>query len=134
MSDWEFLEHTGDVILRVRAPSPGDLFSRAALALGEYIFGQKTGAGESHREVVRVTAKEREGLLVEWLSRMLFLMSVQRARPVAILPERVEEGCFEATVEFASAVPEEEIKAVTWHGLAISEHGGEFTATVTCDL
>jgi len=134
VSDWEFLEHTGDVIVRVRGRSLGELFSRAALALGAYVYGEPAPTGERSSELVSVTAGDREALLVEWLSRILFLMSVKRARPVVIQPGAAEARHFEATVEFAAGVPEDEIKAVTWHGLAISEHGGEYTATVTCDL
>ena len=68
----EELEHTADIRFRIRAPTLGDLFVEAARALMETLYGD-TGGPVTETRVVEVRAADREVLLHDFLSEVLFL-------------------------------------------------------------
>lgn len=133
----ELIEHTADVGLRVWAPGLGELFAEAAIALVG-IMGSAPGA-PTRTERVRIEAPDVGGLLVDWLSEVLFLFEARRfaaARASVGVDEHLWrlhaelEGHEEASfVQHGPAV-----KAVTYHGLDIARTDAGYEARVYLDV
>jgi SHS2 domain-containing protein len=72
---YEELEHTADIRLRVRSPSPETLFAETALAMMEIIYG-KSRPGTVER-TIDLGAENTENLLLDFLSEVLFISEVE---------------------------------------------------------
>ncbi|HWQ12515.1 MAG TPA: archease [Roseiflexaceae bacterium] len=132
--DYEELEHTAEVGLRVRASTPAELFACAASGMFALIGAQP---GEQRtRHTVTVESSDAESLLVDWLSELL----VWHERTGAIYdqpeitrwtPTRLEA----ILVGYAPRTPPATaIKAVTYHGLRLAEENGAWLAEIYFDV
>ena len=134
-SGYEFVEHTADIRLRVRGVTLGDLFTAALDGMNAYIFGPDTPRGAVIvREGVEIEATDPTDLLVAWLARGLYLTSIHRAATRVFAVESVTPTKIRATLEVVRADPFEEIKAVTYHGLAVEKTATGYEALITFDI
>ena len=72
----EELEHTADIRFRIRAPTLEGLFAEAVRALMETLYGSTEGPIAETR-TVEVAAADREVLLHDFLSEVLFLADAE---------------------------------------------------------
>ncbi len=72
---YEELDHTADIRLRVRSPSPDSLFAETALAMMKIVYGESR-PGEIRR-TIELSAGNTENLLLDFLSEVLFLSEVE---------------------------------------------------------
>ena len=72
---YEELDHTADIRLKVRSPSPDSLFAETALAMMKIVYGESR-FGEVER-VIELEAGNTENLLLDFLSEVLFLSEVE---------------------------------------------------------
>lgn len=72
---FEELEHTADVLVRVRAASINELFADAARALFSVMYGPCRDAGIV--QTLTVEAGDPESLLHDFLSELLFIADVE---------------------------------------------------------
>src|SRR3712207_4355293 len=87
------LDHTADVGFELRAPSLEALFDEARRALLMVVFEHPPEEGEGV-DAVRLTAPDRETLLVRWLNELVYLIQDAGFVPAGAeiqLPERSEE-------------------------------------------
>jgi SHS2 domain-containing protein len=114
------VEHTADWELAVWAPDLAGLLEQAArgmLALAGVVLAD----GPRTERRVRIAAADPEGLLVGFLEELLYL---GEADGLAFdrFDIQIFEGAVEARVEGAPIARQvREIKAVTWHNLAVRE-------------
>jgi len=91
--DYEELEHTAEIGLRVRAATPAALFACAATGMFALIDAQP---GEQRmRHVVTIESSDAESLLVDWLSELLYWHERDGEiyyKPVEQVVEVVEDG------------------------------------------
>jgi SHS2 domain-containing protein len=135
---FEILEHPADIGFRAFAATLPGLFVNAALAM--LSIASDPEAVEARQEYpIAVASGDRESLLVDWLSEILYWHDGKRIafRDFQIgemLENRIEAvGCGEPRD------PERHparliVKAVTWHQLRIEERGGLWTAQVYLDI
>ena len=88
---FEFVEHTADLAVRLRARALTGVFAAAAAAFTEAVTDGGTVRAVEERRV-RLSAAELELLLVDWLNELLFLFETE------------EFLAREADVEITSAV------------------------------
>lgn len=131
------LEHTADLGIELAAPTRSELFRRAALALARLMVGaDEVGAVE--RRELEVRADSDADLMHDLLSALLNLFVIDafiwreaqiaagRGRlGVILLGERLDR----ARHEFRG-----EIKAVTYHQLAVEQRDGQWRARVIFDV
>jgi SHS2 domain-containing protein len=120
----ELVEHTADVGLRVWGQSLEDVFAQAAIGLVA-VMGRADGPSVS--ETVKLDAPDLGALFVDWLSEVLFLFEARQVAPTDVRVRIDREACgLSATIDgvkAASFVQEgPAVKAVTYHGLEISDH------------
>jgi len=131
---YTLVDHTADLALRVSAPTPGDLFAEAALALCDVMGALLAFREETLR--VEVTGIDREDLLVRWLQEVLYHVQVRGFRVCGAGPVDLEEGSASGALDGAhvGGALLAEIKAVTYHGLAVERVGGAYEATIILDV
>lgn len=131
---FEELAHTADWTLRVRGATLDELFENAARGM-QSLAGAQPAPTPGRWARLKLEAPDPEGLLVAWLEELLFRIE---ARQVYLAdPEvRTREGRrLRARVrELPLAALARQIKAVTYHDLAVvrTQHGLE--ATLTFDV
>ena len=135
------IDHTGDIGIRVTAPSLERLFARAAW--GTFAVLTDVDAVEPREgQVVSVEAADREALMVRWLSELNFIHTTQHRLFCAFDVEitDTEEGlsldatCRGEPIDTDRHTVYTEIKAVTFHGMAIEETDGGWTVQVIFDM
>ncbi|MGH2750508.1 MAG: archease [Actinomycetota bacterium] len=139
MSGYEILEHTADIGLRAHGTRVEDLFEQATRGLCDIAgIWQPDRSGACELIDITVEARDREGLLVDWLSEVLY---VHDARNAALSSVQLSEVGDERAVgrilieplgvEAETAI---QIKAVTYHQLAVRKSSSGWSATVFFDI
>ncbi|MBI4713173.1 MAG: archease [Planctomycetes bacterium] len=140
---YEFLAHTADIGIRVRARSLKGLFTNAAFALFDIstVLGRVRPARSLR---IELTALDIEELLQGWLGRLLSewtlnglllsnfqLLSIKKGLNNKIhLTARVWGEVFDKTRHKIK----KEIKAVTFHDLKVTKKKEGFEASVVFDV
>ena len=130
-----FEEHTGEVLLRVVAPSLPQLFVEAGLALADLMAEQRAPSSRESPETVAIRAPDREALLVEWLNELIFRSETQQKIYDHIHITHLSDN--ELRAEIRGAFPERlrtSVKAATFHRLKIQPEVNGYSATVVLDV
>jgi SHS2 domain-containing protein len=131
---YEEIEHTADRALKVWGRKLPDLFVGAARGLYSLMANLDGLVATGWREV-RLEARDRESLLVEWLNELLFLTEMEG---LLFVDSRIESlsgtqlmaraGCVVAPVTKAH------IKATTFHNLELVQDEGGWSTVITFDV
>jgi SHS2 domain-containing protein len=130
-----FDDHTGDVRLRVEAPTLPGLFEEAARGLAELMLERAMELGLNGAERVSLRAPDREALLVDWLNELIFLSETRQRIYTDVTVHRASDTELVATVR--GVLPEAlrtAVKAATLHDLRVVEAQGGYSATVVLDV
>jgi SHS2 domain-containing protein len=138
---YHFLDHTGDVAVRLRAASLDALFADAARALTATLT-ETADIKPVVRLELSLEAASLDLLLVDWLNELVYRFDVDRlvvAHADTCVREAGDAWCVDATV---SGEPLDEarhsvralVKGVTYHQLSIGEANGTFEVTVVFDV
>ena len=111
------------------------LFLQAAAGLLSLANPTPAPGHASSRVWLRLMAADRETLLVRWLEELHFLLETQHLIPRSIQLRVSPELRLIADLQVGdAAAPGRSIKAVTFHGLNISETAAGLEATVVFDV
>jgi len=136
------IDHTGDVGLRVRADTLPQLFERAATGTF-HVLTDLSDVHPSETTSLTVRGRDREALLLRWLSELNYRHTVDRRlyADFAVSSIRAANGewVLDATVrgepiDSARHVVYTEIKAVTFHGLEIQRTDDGWVVQVIFDI
>ncbi|MGC9316508.1 MAG: archease [Armatimonadota bacterium] len=133
----ESIEHTADLAIRIWAPDLAGLIEQAAEGMIDLIVAERMEA-EGTVEVEGEGSTPEE-LLVDCLREVLLLIELEGLVPVEVQVGTVEQGRATLTVgvvalEQARETLQEDIKAVTYHGLEIDESDDVLQAEVVFDV
>ena len=132
-SGFEELEHTADWAMRVWAPNLSSLFVECVWGMYA-LSGIEVGAGQRVQRQIALNAEDRETLLVDFLSEILFLAE-DEGLAFAELEVQISEQGLTANLQGAAvAAMRKEIKAVTYHGMSIEKENGEYSVEVVFDV
>jgi SHS2 domain-containing protein len=131
-----WVEHTGELELRLEGGTAEEVFVAGAQALEE-LFSERTETEPGGDAVVReiaLNSRDRPTLLAEWLGELAYL-----AEADGFIPERVErlelsEGELEATVRGRLGATQHLVKAVTYHRLELGEEDQAWRARAVLDV
>lgn len=132
-SGFEELEHTADWAMRVWAPEPAALFTECVRGMYA-LSGIEIGAGQRVQRQIALNAEDRETLLVDFLSEILFLAEDEGLAFDELEVQISEQGLTANVQGAAVAAIRKEIKAVTYHGMAIEQDGAEYSVQVVFDV
>lgn len=132
------IEHTADLAIAVDGGDLAELFARSGLALFALLIEPGTVRG-SERRRVEAAGRDAEDLLHEWLAVLLgdfyvdgFVAAEITTRVVD--GRRVEADLVGERFDRARHGAVREIKAVTYHGLAVRRTAAGWEARVTFDV
>ncbi len=75
--EYEYLEHTADAKFRAYGTTIEKAFQNAAVAMFNAMIDTSTISDEV-RERIELTSEDLDGLLVDWLSELLYLFEVEQ--------------------------------------------------------
>jgi SHS2 domain-containing protein len=132
---FEEIEHTADVALRVQGRDLTELLKNAALGMAHLICEENFLSDDCSEQLVEIRADDAEGLLVDWLSELIFLVEVKSFVFQRVEVQNISETYFKARVYGKMARElKVHIKAVTYHNLKIVETETGLEATVVFDI
>jgi SHS2 domain-containing protein len=121
------IEHTADVGLELEAPDLKAAFELAAASMFD-LMCDLDGVGDGVSRTIRATSREGDlqGLMVRWLTELLFVFASERLLLSNFDVRRLEDGVIEADVAGEPYDPtrhalKSELKAVTYHALAVEQ-------------
>jgi SHS2 domain-containing protein len=134
----EIIDHTGDIGIRITAPSREKLFATAAKAMVQLILPSR-GTGPTEQRHYQATGDDDEQLLVNWLSEINFYFQTEQFLPCEILTLEMKDNSLEAGVTGNVISLEHDsihtdIKAVTYHRISVKETHDLWTAQVIFDI
>jgi len=135
---FEFVDHTGDLGVRLFGDSLPRLFEQAAEALTFILTDpQAIRINESRRLLLE--AKTDEELLITWLNELVYLFDTEgilfRNYDVLSVHDHHLEALAQGEIYDEGRHPiKTAVKAATYHQLKIETHQGVWTAQVIFDL
>ena len=143
MLRYQEFDHTADIGVEIYGQTLTELFCNAGYALFDTLVDAATIRLALTRTVT-VTGSDVEILLINWLRELLYLFAVEQEvyAEFEIVSGVQTEGCtptLTAIVKGEPFDPEKhdfrtEIKAVTYHLLAVTQANGIWTARVLFDV
>jgi SHS2 domain-containing protein len=135
---YEPLAHTGDLGMLVYGRDLPELFVHAAWAMFD-LMSDATSIRPQQTVTVSIEATDLEDLLVRWLNELLYLYDTQRFLCCEACFTALEPTHLTATVQGEPFDParhpiDTEIKAVTYHQIAVEQVAGRWQARVIFDL
>ncbi|MCK4340472.1 MAG: archease [Phycisphaerae bacterium] len=138
MSRYEFFDHTADIGVRVRAPSLPGLIEPCTEGLYA-IIGEIATAGEPTARTIDISGDDPAIMLRDYLAELLYLFDEGRRCFTDIdarefTPERLVVAGQARPVDKARSFFEREVKAITYHELAIRPVTDGYEATYIVDI
>ena len=135
---FEIIEHTADVGIVARGATLEELFANAARALFALMV-ELAGVEERQERQVVVTAQDWSGLLVNWLSELLYYVDAEelllrRFQVQELKPFRLVARAFGETIDRQRHQLHFGVKAVTKHMLEVRQEDGHWRAQVLFDI
>lgn len=128
------IEHTADWAYRVWSSSLAGLFVQAARGLYQ-LAGTQLASGECQERQIELQAIDGESLLVAWLNELLNLHESENLGCDEIDIFKLEPTALKARVT-AAPVQQwlKDIKAATYHNIAIQSTATGFEVTIVLDV
>jgi SHS2 domain-containing protein len=135
---YAIVDHTADIGIQLEADNPAGIFSNAARAMFDLMFGLDA-IGGSERRLIEVTGDSPGELLVAWLNEVLYVHAADKLVFRDFVDARLSEGRFSAWGLGEEYDPtrhrcEMEIKAATYHQLVFEKAGGGWTGRIIFDV
>ena len=131
----ELLDHTAEVMLRLRATTLADLLAEAGRALARLELGGRLAPAAGEARAIAVQSPDREALLVDWLNELVYLAETERWVAVEFEMGTVTDTTARA---WARGVVTDEapsrVKAATFHGLKVVAGPQGLEADVVLDV
>jgi SHS2 domain-containing protein len=132
----EFVEHPGEVRLRLRAGSFGALAAVAGRALAELeLLGRVPRQGTGGWREIAVSGLDPEALLVNWLNELIYLAETERWIGVEYTVVDATDRLLRMRVRgIAVETAPSNVKAATFHGLHVARVPGGLEADIVLDV
>jgi SHS2 domain-containing protein len=132
------LDHTADLGIEVYGNDLNELFEGAAMAMMRIMVGSVAGP-ETRGMPISVAGDDLSDLMVRWLGEILYLLEGERKIVSAVTARHVSPRRLDAVWNGMDFDPDRheilcEIKAVTYHQIAVSQKDGRWQARVIFDV
>jgi len=136
--NYELIEHTADIGIKVKGQTLQDLFANAASALFDIMAEQKTGKSVTAKAFdIELTAPSLEDLFQNWLGELLSLSAAKEVVFSDFTILDLNDNSIKAKASGQSRANytiKTEIKAVTYHELEIEKTERNWEARVIFDV
>lgn len=141
VKNYELLEHTADIAMRVKGKDLKELFKNSASAMFDIIAQKKPHLAQrtAHRDkiIVKQKADDLEELFVNWLNELLSLSAAKERIFSDFTFKKLDAHNLEAVAmgeDIQNYKVNTEIKAATYHQLKLEEAKGGWQAEVILDV
>lgn len=136
--DYELVNHTADVGIRIRADTLSGLFGKAAYAMFDLIADLE-GVIVKEEVVLKLDALDLKELLIKWLRELLYIYAIEGIIFKEFDVEAIGEQHLEAKARGERFDENRhtlnmEIKLVTYHQLEVKQGPQGWTAQVIFDI
>ena len=136
--EFEFIDHTADIGVTAYGADMQRVFANAARGLFSLITELDAVAVTESRQI-RVTAPDREALLVKWLNELIYLfeakeMLFNRFDIVTITDTQLHAIGYGEKINLAKHKLKTQVKAATYHMLKIEQNKDGWQAQVIFDV
>ncbi len=135
MKKYELLEHVADIKMKVYGKSLEDLFSNAAYGMANIQKLKVKSEKLKVKRTIKIKSTDSETLLVDFLSEILTLSDTYHEVYPKVSAIKINQN--EASAEilgFSIDQFDEDIKAVTYHGLQVKKVDDHWEAVVLFDI
>lgn len=137
-ASFEHFDHTADMGIRAKAASLPELLEAAAQGLYAAI-GDLQVAGESTTITLDLSGSDRANLLRDFLTELLIIFERDHRRLTALEVIKFDARQLQASVQTKPidrehSIYHHEVKAITYHELALRTIPGGFEASVIVDI
>ena len=135
---YETFPHTADLGLRIQAEGFQALLAEAGRALFATLVANLDAVKFVEPKEFLIEGDDREYLFFDWLNELLY--TYQKDRLVLaefhtqLVPQGLRAVCRGEPLDLARHRPDHDIKAITYHGLKVTETDGLWTAEVIVDI
>ena len=138
MSPYRILDHTADLRIEVKGRGVEGLFVSSAEALTDLLVDIDSIEKKYNIEV-SAEGENRGELLVDFLRELLFLFSVKgkifsKFDIMKFSDKKIAARCFGENFDPKRHELKIEIKAITYHGLEITEDGEDYHVSIIFDV
>jgi len=138
MKNYEIIEHTADMIVRIKGRDLKSLFVNAGLAIFQISAEkQQVRYPEKHKIIITQKADDIEELFINWLNELLSLSAVEGLIFEDININEISDKSVEAVAtgtDLRNYKVNTEIKAATYHQLKVEQIGSGWLAEVVFDV
>lgn len=135
MEKFKFLEHPAELKIRSRGKNLPELFINSALGMMSYIYKVSPKKIDNIiNNKIEIHSQNLEALLIDWLSEILCLSDINKQAYISFKIIEFTPNKIIAEVGSVKAKARDDIKAVTYHELAISEKNNFWEAMVVYDI
>ncbi len=138
MGQYEFINHTADIGIKVRGFSRKEMFENAARAMFDLIVDLDT-VETRDQMAIEIRGGELEELLADWLRDLLYRYNGDKYLLKEFKIEKISPRGLKARVrgeklDMSRHSLRREIKAVTYHDLEIRKLNREWQAQIIFDI
>ena len=135
---FEVIEHTADIGIVAYGVDIDQVFSNAALGLFNLIT-DLDAIKENVQRDLELSSQDNENLLVEWLNELLYMFDVEHIVFKRFEVDKLDDcqlkaRCFGEKINLQRDKIKREIKAATYHMLAIVKEDNIYKAKVIFDI
>ncbi|MFO0800818.1 MAG: archease [Gemmataceae bacterium] len=135
---YELFEHTADLGLRATAPDLDTLFAEMASCLRAAILEDPASVRPTTAVTFDIAGTDREFLLFDWLKELLYRFDAEHqlfARfEVRVRPDGLTATAWGEPLDAERHLLNHEVKAITYHELAVEPVDGGWRAEVIVDI
>lgn len=135
--NYEFLEHTADIAIRIKGKTLKSLFENAAAAVFDIIAERQKKGGKKVSLTIVQESQNHDELFVNWLNELLSLSSAKGFVFTGFKIAEVQDHLLKAIVtgeDIKNFRINTEIKAATYHGLKLERKYSGWTAQIIFDV
>jgi SHS2 domain-containing protein len=139
VSDYELLEHTADIAVKIEAKGLKSLFVKAARAMFDIIAKKPRGLPASAKKnfTVCLRADNLNELFIDWLNELLSLSAAKELIFSEFKIDKLDSNNLKARFSgkaFGDYKLETEIKAATYHEMEIKKSASGWEVKVIFDV
>ncbi len=133
---FRFLDHVADERVACWGANLDELFTSAMDAL--YAVALQDRRDETpYTRRIQLEGDGLDDLMVRWLQELIYLLDVEHFAAAAVEFDRIDTHRLDAVLQGYRCRPEDrktEVKAATYHGIAVEHRDGQYRAEVLFDL
>lgn len=139
MIKYNFIEHTADLGIKLKASNIEELFSGIAKILYEIVGKISTKEDDEKRIKIELKADDIQNLLYDWVSEIIYYLFAEKKVFEEVKFAKLSPEGLIADIRLKPIDPENteiktEIKAVTYHNLSIVETDDGIEACLIFDV